>query len=584
METSWVWFLLLCLAGAALMPLWLGALRVKRVGGGECSDLPLRLVMLLAPFCMGLFYVWSCALCNLILLGELLFVIVRRGRLRLVWDEGLLMLLLLFAAYALSALWATERGLAPMGAVKALTPLLFALCLQQFDGETRTRVLDTLPLSGAVMTLLSAALCAVPACRDWLLVDGRLAGFFQYPNTFALFLLLGLVVAVSRGRWRRDLPLALVLAAGLVSTGSRTALVLAALIALLWALRAGNARRRALLLGALALCAAALVGAALLFPDTPVGRVLMISVSSSSLLGRLLYFRDALPVILRHPFGLGYMGYYYSQGSFQTGVYSVMFVHNELLQLLLDVGWLPALAAAAVLGRRLLRRGTPWRERMLLLAILGHCMLDFDLQFAVIWFVVAATLGDGKRFGESTLRRRGLAAGAATVLAALGVSLGASDGMSAQPQAALVLYPNNTDALYQSLLEAQDTETMDALAARTLALDEHVSVAHSARALVAFQQGDIQSFIEEKEEAISCSPYTQEEYQDYFNKLTVAISLYKQQGDSYSVTYCVARLRNIPDQMQQALDAASPLAWRIVHKPELALTEEQLAYLDALED
>ena len=34
--------------------------------------------------------------------------------------------------------------------------------------------------------------------------------------------------------------------------------------------------------------------------------------------------------------------YYYLQGSFQTGVYSVLNIHNELMQVLLDVGWIPA--------------------------------------------------------------------------------------------------------------------------------------------------------------------------------------------------------------------------------------------------
>ena len=85
----------------------------------------------------------------------------------------------------------------------------------------------------------------------------------------------------------------------------------------------------------LMLLLAACVAAALLFvaitgnQDT-IGRFLTISLESSTLMGRLLYYRDVLPVILKHPFGLGYMGYYYAQGGFQTGVYATKFVHNEL--------------------------------------------------------------------------------------------------------------------------------------------------------------------------------------------------------------------------------------------------------------
>ena len=52
--------------------------------------------------------------------------------------------------------------------------------------------------------------------------------------------------------------------------------------------------------------------------------------------GRILYVQDALPLILKHPFGLGYYGYYFIQQSVQTGVYTGVNAHNELrIQILL---------------------------------------------------------------------------------------------------------------------------------------------------------------------------------------------------------------------------------------------------------
>ena len=62
-----------------------------------------------------------------------------------------------------------------------------------------------------------------------------------------------------------------------------------------------------------------------------------ISFGASTFLGRILYVQDALPLILKHPFGLGYYGYYFIQQSVQTGVYTVVNAHNELIQILLDV-------------------------------------------------------------------------------------------------------------------------------------------------------------------------------------------------------------------------------------------------------
>ncbi len=60
-------------------------------------------------------------------------------------------------------------------------------------------------------------------------------------------------------------------------------------------------------------------------------RFLVLPIKSSTFRERLLYARDVLPVIFTHPLGLGYQGYLYLQGSFQTGVYQTRFVHNELL-------------------------------------------------------------------------------------------------------------------------------------------------------------------------------------------------------------------------------------------------------------
>lgn len=159
-----------------------------------------------------------------------------------------------------------------------------------------------------------------------------------------------------------------------------------------------------------------------------IGRFLTISLESSTLMGRLLYYRDVLPVILKHPFGLGYMGYYYAQGGFQTGVYATKFVHNELLQFAVDVGWIPTLLFAFALLRRLLARKTPAMQRMLLFAICAHSMLDFDLQFLSIFlsFSLRWTQRKGKRsYGNGKTESKGtfLSAGA---LAAVCLYLGAA--------------------------------------------------------------------------------------------------------------------------------------------------------------
>ena len=48
------------------------------------------------------------------------------------------------------------------------------------------------------MTVLSGGLSLIPPLNGFFTVNSRLAGFFQYPNTFALYLLAGIILTGSR--------------------------------------------------------------------------------------------------------------------------------------------------------------------------------------------------------------------------------------------------------------------------------------------------------------------------------------------------------------------------------------------------
>lgn len=70
-------------------------------------------------------------------------------------------------------------------------------------------------------------------------------------------------------------------------------------------------------------CMIILLGSPVLKNIAFLERFYVFSIKESTFVGRLLYYYDALPVIRKNPFGLGYMGYYYIQQSIQTGVYFV---------------------------------------------------------------------------------------------------------------------------------------------------------------------------------------------------------------------------------------------------------------------
>ena len=431
------------------------------------------------------------------------------------------------------------------------------------------------------MVVLSLLLGLIPALRPFFYVNHRLAGFFQYPNTFALYALIGIPILAEREKWGvREFACLIVLLAGVALSGSRTVMVLLGAAVILYVILLRNTRRRIALIASFGvmLLAAALY-ARISGDDSSAGRYLTTSAGSSTFLGRLLYARDVLPVILRHPFGLGYLGYWYTQGSFQTGVYSVMHIHNDLLQFLADVGWVPAALLAWAAIRSFLHGDR--RRRVLLSLIAAHALLDFDLQFIAVDMLLLLIMGQEP--GRRTMRvRRAAALPAGCILAAVCLYFGAASGLyyMGRMDACAAVYPGYTPAQTVRLIAAGDARSMGEIADGILDHNASVPLAWNARARIAYSDGDIGQMIECKKRAIALEKYELSEYLDYADMLSVALRMYNEAGDAASAAVCLEELRGIPAMLDEVRAGTSALGWRIADRPELELPAEYIWLLD----
>ena len=310
-----------------------------------------------------------------------------------------------------------------------------------------------------------------------------------------------------------------------------------------------------------------------------VGRYLTTSLHSSTFLGRLLYMKDALPVILTHPLGLGYMGYYFSQGSFQHGVYSVAYVHNDLMQILLDVGWMPGILFLVAVWHGLRSRRTALEQKMILALILLHCMLDFDLQYMAIFAILLLCLDwEDEWKDEVALSKRAQAAVGLIVLIP-SVWLGSSNLLQylGRVDLAAAVFPCNTMANMHLLTQAQTAEEMEELSERILRTNQSLPIAWSAKAEVAFSRGDFATVMHAKRKVMDGTRYVNDEYLDYFRMLVAGEEMYRAMGNSDSAAVCRQEMRFIQERMEQVLSETEPLAWKIADKPELYLPLQLLA-------
>lgn len=531
----------------------------------------------------SLFYEFLSCIASIVLCLHLFFIARKKRRLVFKANLSSIAIISIAAFYLFSIYWAVDPGMAFLGFMKYLPLPLFLLVLMQED-KPALDALHMLPATMVFMTLVSGMLMLFPGLRRLIAPAGRLAGFIQYSNTYALLLLIALVLVCMKEKVSlKDYFYLPVFLLGILLSGSRTTFFLTAvlIVVMLFLMKEKKLKLYLLAIAATAIVAA-MVYVVLSGNLYTVGRFLMISTGSSSLVGRLLYYRDALSIVRHRPFGTGYLGFYYLQQSIQTGFYNVRYVHNDFLQLLVDIGWMPTLLFVGAACQSFFQKGTDAKKRFLLFGMAAHCFMEFDFQFLAV-FMIFVLLLDFRRGKEYTIRFTN---------PMFSVSFGMTGALSlymAVPLFAYItgnlplaeaMYPWNTDVNVSLLITETDMEAMNTRADRILSQNAYVTVAYSAKANYYYANGDFENMIRYKDKAIENAPLVAEEYEDYIFKLLVGEGLYHQAGDEYSAEYCRKNLDEVLEKFYGREERLSYFGKRIFDQPRLELSEETAGYLE----
>ncbi len=543
---------------------------LKKIGAMRFSDW----VLLFAVFCIGGFHEFiSCAL-SVLMCIYLLLRLFRQRQLRICHSLLSASVGLICLGYGLTVLWGIDAGMAFMGFLKFLPLGLYLLCLWQEEKEGC--ILRLLPYMGAVMAVISAVGMEIPSLRSWFSVADRLAGFFQYPNTFALFLLVcELLLLKKEGKRLWDYGVILLLVAALLYTGSRTVFVVFALsnVAMLFALSKKRVRTVLLILGS-AVCVAAVI---LIFAENSVlRRYLTISLTESTFVGRILYVADALPLLLKYPFGMGYMGYFYVQQTIQTGVYSVAYIHNDFFQLLLDVGWAPTLVFLAAIVSWFCKKQVCLGDKIIVASICLHSLLDFDLQFMGMFLLLILLLERGFRakpvLWKAHIPFKTVFAAMGLVSLYMGVALTLAFGGAYS--AADALFPGNTRNKLTMIQQTEDLTQANLLADEILETNTHYYVPYWVKAKYAYSQGDFTQVMQYQNQAITANPFGHQLYEEYCNMLVKGVELYQAAGDVDSARICRSSLIDIQHRLRAQTNRLSTLGKMIDDQPVTELPQE----------
>lgn len=547
----------------------------------------MNIIFFLVLLCTGAYYEYQ----SYILCIGLILMLYSRARKEgvLIWRDNYLVVAFLFISllYILSSIWAIDSHMAFYGGLKFLA---IALCIIVYiqNPTEKENMVKNMPIIGTAITLISFAASLFPILRTYLWTAGRLAGTMQYPNTYGLFLFVCLLCLVNTEKMsHKSVAEAAVLVTGILLTGSRTVFLLMPMALLGNGIVAKDKKRK--------VCCYAIVGISMIVVligiyfrgNTAIARLAEISLSQSTLLGRLLYWKDALPVILKNPLGLGYMGYYFTQGGFQTGVYSVTHVHNEFLQMFLDIGWIGGLAFTSVWIYGFIKARAGW-HRIVLTIMAIHAFVDFDLQFIAMYIVFMAFLpmdqGEEKKLCFKDIKRYACKGYFCLTLILSYYALGNAAYYSNIKEISEWCYPKNTLQQIKELTQAEDVESIRNISEEIVKNNMSVSLAWSGMARAAFADGDIERMIDNKRKAISLARYSVEEYEDYIKMLLTAAQLYRSEGEIGSAEYCIKEVLNVQRWMEEVKAQTDPLAWKLTDKPELALSDGYQLYVDIIKN
>lgn len=540
----------------------------------EVTENKLLIFLFISSFCTGLFNESFCAVASLILSVALIIKLFKSRR--FYYSKSFLSLAVAATVFfmLMSVFWAVDRYFALLGFVKFFPILPFFLLVCNCEKQEREKLLSFVPLSASIMAVVSSVFTFSDILPELFSVNGRIAGFFQYSNTFALYMIIGIIIISFKSKISKpDILMLAVLATGVFLSGSRTSFAVLLLSFAAIAVFSKVKRLKVAFGVILALLVVAGVTYYLLSKSTAAfARFLTISVNSTTFKGRLIYALDAVKYIIKHPFGLGYMGYYFKQGSFQSAVYSNTFVHNDILQPVLDIGFIPAVLILICFVKSLINKSISVDKKIILSAVFLHSLLDFNLQYLTVVFIVIICAFDGDTLKEIKVvtphKISAVVIGAFTAVLCVWLGLSAGLYVLRKPESAVKVYKHNTFALIEMISESESVSYNAKLADTILQSNKDISMAYAAKARNYWAQGDVENCIKAEKQAIKKNRYDSEEYRFYSDMLEQAAELYYKNGDYGSAEYCKQQLSEFKEYLRGVKAETNKWAYDLPQKPD----------------
>lgn len=529
----------------------------------------------------GGIYDFSFAIYGIVVFGGLIYMAANR-KIIIPLNITTYSLGIIFLGYIVSVFVAQDRGMALLGVLRWVVLMGFWVLWNNLESSSKRKIINNIPDIAVFLTVITILAYFIPSAKEYLYQANRMGGVFQYSNTYALFLLVAIVLIFYQeeqrygkyGTYIKCIDLG-ILISGIVFCGSRSVMVLSVLLIIILIITEHGNRK--LWISSLGITIGLTCVIQMIF-HLDIQRLLKITLNSSTLNGRFLYWQDALKVLCKNPLGLGYMGYYFLQPQFQTGDYVTKFVHNDILQFGLDAGIFAAITLLVMIVVNILDKNNKKQNRIILMILFIHSVFDFDLQYSAMFCLLLMCMGEWAEKKYVLSRRRGNIVNGILAGICVYFSIALTLAHFCINESVLKMYPGNTLAREEFMLDKEEGADAEYIIANNGML---VS-AYACAATAHIENGEYVEAYEDIQGVLKTAGYQI----TYYNQATYDLSLVLDQAlknnDTQNAQKILEEIQKIPEIINELEERTSSLAYKINDKPVFELDRQIQEYIESL--
>lgn len=497
----------------------------------------LFVILFLFPFFVGGYYVFYSAVVGIVLAVLLLINIFKFKEIKYSASFTFFVLMFMCVMYFVTKFWAVDKSMAIHGFVKFFSSFLFVVTLIQIDKDEQKTLLCSVPLTAVVMTVFTYLMGFTAFGKNRFYDNiGDLHGTFEYANAFAIYLLVGIIVALfSDIKLPFKIITFIVCVFGIYKSNSRAvwlvSVFMVVVIITYFIFKHVDNTKNKVSVVFLGILFAVLVFI-LLYRFGIVEKVWNYVSTDSSFNERLLYYTDAFHYILKHPFGKGAYAFYFAQPAFQSAYYYAIDVHCDFLQYAIEIGVIPAVLFVAVVVKQLCSKQNSVLQKFVILTIVLHSLVDYDLQFTSILFVLLLCF-DYQNIKTIEVTSKLVPSVIALVFALFYgvIGLSAFCNYIGDHQKS-VYYYKNTPSLIILMQSTNDKQSAYVLAQEILKRNDSVYEPNNVMANIYSADNKYGKAVKQMELVIEKDPRTMQHYCDYIDLLVKASKYYDERGET----------------------------------------------------